>query len=597
MRLARGVTSVASALALAVTLTGCAIIPVGGNPASYRDVVKGDPLRKPYVRVIATPPRPEWSPRQVVVGFLAAMASVDDPGYAVARQYLMPGAAHAWRPEVGVTVYDKGTIPEQPVPADDVTEVNVTLKGTVTGVIDGEGRYSAEATPGGRQLSQTFTLVRQPQGWRITEVPDGLLLSEDDVRRSYRAVKLYYLDHHRKGLVVDEVRIPVNPSSDFAESILKRLLAGPTAGLRDAVSNALPAGTELLDISTEDDKIIVDLNHAATNAISAEEGGDAVEAMAAQIGWTLDQLTERWDIEVRVHGEPYYSTGGTLDISYERYGRFDPWLNPERTTGYVVQGGALHSLNSEGDPEAVPGVAGQPGGAGTALAISGAPQPKVATLGKGGRAVMVTQLVQNGQWQEWISGTNLTRPSWDRHDAVWTVDRLGPRSSRVLRHDGRRQTRIPAPWLEGVGVRDLRVARDGVRVAAVVEDELGVHVWVGLVVVKGGQIRLAHPRTLATAAEGEQILGIAWRDATTLLVLASGKAGREIRSISVTDGIAESFKADACITSITALGDRVLAGARCADDNEPEVLSWDPAKQAWAPLLSTPATTPRLPLD
>lgn len=584
----------AASLALVLSGSGCAIIPMGGTPASYRDVVKGDPLRKPYVRVIAMPPRKEWSPRQVVAGFLAAMAAVDDSRYAVARQYLVEEVARTWRPEVGVTIYDKGTLDAQP-PAEDTTESIVTLKGTVTGAIDIEGKYRAEATPQGRALEQPFRLVKQPQGWRITQVPDGLLLSEDDVRRSYRSVKLYYLDHRREGLVADEVRIPVDPSVDFAESMLRRLLEGPTSTLSDAVTNALPAGTELLGISTEDDRIIVDLNSAATNAISADRGG--VEAMAAQIGWTLDQLTERWEIEIRVNGEPFYPGGSSLLVRYDDYGRYDPWLSPERKPVYLVRDGALHVLANEGEPEPVPGVAGRADAVGPDVAISGSDAARVAMLSEDRRSINVAELAPTGQWARWITGTDLTRPSWDRYDNLWTVDRVGKRESRVLRHDGTRQTRVAAPWLEAVGVREMRVARDGVRVAAIVEDEQGVHVRVGTILVKGSEIRMVNPRTVLTAVEGEEIVDIVWRDATTLLVLTGGKAGRGLQAISVTGGVAETYKSAACINTLSALGDRVLAGARCAEDSKPQVLAWDATKQAWIPLLSVPAVGPRLPLD
>ncbi|WP_131815522.1 LpqB family beta-propeller domain-containing protein [Thermostaphylospora chromogena] len=586
----------AAALALVLSGSACAIIPMGGAPASYRDVVKGDPLRRPYVRVIAMPPRKEWTPRQVVAGFLSAMAAVDDPRYAVARQYLVEEAARTWRPEVGVTIYDKGTLGDQPPPAEDATEETVTLKGTVTGAIDIEGKYRAEATPQGRALEQSFRLVKQPQGWRITQVPDGLLLSEDDVRRNYRSVKLYYLDHRREGLVADEVRIPVNPSVDFAESMLRRLLEGPTSTLSDAVTNALPAGTELLGVSTEDDRIIVDLNSAATNAISAD-GGDGVEAMAAQIGWTLDQLTERWEIEIRVNGEPFYPSGGSLVVRYDDYGRYDRWLNPEHKPVYLVRDGALHVLVNEGEPEPVPGAAGRADELDPDVAISGSEPARVATLSGDRRSIDVAELAPNGQWARWITGTDLTRPSWDRYDNLWTVDRVGERESRVLRHDGTRQTRVAAPWLEAVGVREMRVARDGVRVAAIVEDEQGVHVRVGTILIKGSETRMVNPRTVLTAAEGEEIVDIVWRDATTLLVLTGGKAGRGLQAISVTGGVAETYKSAACINTLSALGDRVLAGARCAEDSKPQVLAWDATKQAWIPLLSASAVGPRLPLD
>lgn len=583
------------ALALALTGSACAVIPLGGNPASYREIVKGDPLRKPYVRVVAVPPRPEWTPKQVVTGFLSAMASVDDPGYTVARQYLYGAAAQTWRPDGTVTVYDKGVLGNAPPPPKDATETGIMLKGMITGTIDPEGKY--RAVEGAEDTLKDFRLVKTPQGWRIKDFPDGLLLTEDDIRRSYRPVKLYYLDHLQKSLVVDQVRVRVDPSSDFAETMLQRLLRGPTSGLKSAVSNALPAGTRLLGISTEDDKIIVNLNEAATNAISTGPDRDAVSAMAAQIGWTLDQLTERWDVEIRVNGEPYYQDGGALRVGFDRYGSFDQWLNPGRTATYFFDKGALHSLNQEGEPSPVPGVAGHPGADHTEPAVSGGARPVLATLTKGGSAIATAPLAEGSHWEQRITGTNLTRPSWDRYDNIWTVDRVGPRASRVLRFDGKTQTKVSAPGLESVEVRDMRVARDGVRLAAVVTTDTGTEVQVSTITVNGSETTIADPEPLVTAVEGQQIVDIAWQDSTTLLVLTGSKAGKEVLAVDVTDGTSESIKADARITSITALADRILAGAEDTGDDEPELLYLDPVKQTWTPLTKTPATTPLLPLD
>ncbi|MCG5218451.1 LpqB family beta-propeller domain-containing protein [Streptosporangium soli] len=251
-------------------------------------------------------------------------------------------------------------------------------------------------------------------------------------------------------------------------------------------------------------------------------------------------------------------------------------------------------LNSDGVPGPVPGQAGQPDGGHVQHAVSGN-QANVAALNAGGDAVEVAPLADGGQWQRWITGKDLTMPSWDRYDTVWAADRLGARSSRVFRHNGKQQTRIAAPGLETVGVRSLRVARDGVRIAALVDDDLGTHVRVGTI-IQGHDTRVANLQTLFTAAEGQKIVDLAWRDATTLLVLTGSKSGQELLAISVTDGTTESFKADARITSIAALEDRVLAGAQDTEEDRRELLQWEPVKGTWIPLIKDPATMPILPL-
>nr|BFE86719.1 hypothetical protein GCM10020093_093200 [Planobispora longispora] len=176
------------------------------------------------------PPNPEWTPEQVVMGFRAAMASVDDTSYAVARQYLTGAYAKEWNPGSGVTVYQQSTTDDEVEPVDEGdTEVRVTLKGAVIATINDRGLYR----PSGGPLDEPFTLVKEgDKGWRISAGPDGLLLSEPDVKRAYRLVDLYFLDSRREGLVIEQVQVPLNPASTFAKAIVERLLEGPSASCR-----------------------------------------------------------------------------------------------------------------------------------------------------------------------------------------------------------------------------------------------------------------------------------------------------------------------------------------------------------------------------
>ncbi|MBB2909729.1 hypothetical protein FHS43_000975 [Streptosporangium becharense] len=568
-RPARAASLAAMAVVLACGGSACSVIPTGGKAIAVGDVRKGNPLGDPYARVIAMPPNPDWSPEEVVTGFRAAMASPDDPDHAVARRYLTGAFAAKWNPHSGVTVYRQGDYEKPPPVTAEDKQARVTLKGVVTATIDEDGRYR----PSGGALDKPFSLVREPGGWRIDDGPDGLLLSEADVDRGYLPVDLYFLDSRWQGLVVDQVRVPIDPGANFAKSTVERLLRGPSSALKDAVNTAFDPGTELIDVTTENNRVVVDLTRRVDT--------DRIDSMAAQLAATLTALTQGgWGFEVKVNGEPYYSSDSALQIDAQEQSRFDPWMNPSDVAPFYMAGGALHLLGKENVGRPVPGRAGQKGNGFKSLAISAQPIKQVALLAPDRKSISVAPLAEGGEWRVWATGTDLAPPSWDRYDTLWTVDRPDDRTSIVTRHDSgdERRYRVFAPDLESAYIESLKVARDGVHVAVVVRDGLGEQVHIGTVIGQGADTRIDNLQTVVPAEGSQKIEDIAWKDGKTLYVL-TGKS--ELLEASVT-AAPKSLASDSRIESITALDGTLLAGAK--DDNENrQVLFWNTAK--WDPLV------------
>ncbi|GAA2893413.1 LpqB family beta-propeller domain-containing protein [Streptosporangium fragile] len=564
----------AMAAVLACGTSSCAVIPTGGKAIAVDDVRKGNPLGDPYARVIPMSPNPEWSPEEVVTGFRAAMASPDDPARTVARRYLTETFARKWNPHSGVTVYRQGDYEKLPPVGEEDKQTRVTLKGAVTAIIDQDGRYR----PSGGALNEPFSLVRGPGGWRIDAAPDGLLLSEVDVDRGYLPVDLYFLDAQWKGLVVDQVRVPIDPAANFAKTTVERLLQGPSSSLKDAVNTAFEPGTELIDVTTENNRVVIDL----TRGVDV----DRVNSMAAQLAATLTALTKGgWGFEVKVNGEPYYSSGSALQIDAQEQSRFDPWMTPNNVAPFYLAGGALHLLGKENTGHPVPGRAGQKDNEFKHPAISAQPVKQVAVLSADDKTVSVAPLAAGGEWRVWVTGDNLTPPSWDRYDTLWTVNRPDDHTSIVLRHDSenKHQYRVSAPELETAHVRLLKVARDGVHVAVVVRDGMGEQVHIGTVIGQRENTRIDNLQTVVPAESGQTIKDIAWKDGKTLYVL-TGKS--ELLEASVT-AAPKSLASDSRIKSITALDGTLLAGAE--DDNgNRQVLFWNTAK--WDPLVKDETT-------
>ncbi|WP_433252383.1 LpqB family beta-propeller domain-containing protein [Streptosporangium sp. CA-135522] len=562
----------AAGLAIALTCgaTACSVIPTGGKSIAVANARKGNPLSEPYARVIAVPPSADWSPEEVVTGFRAAMASVDDAGREVARKYLTDDFAGKWNPYSKVTVYKQDGKQDEyekvPLAQEGSEQTRVTLKGTVTAEIDQDGRY----WPGISPLNEPFTLVKGANGWRISAAPDGLLLSEGDLDRAYLKVDLYFLDSAWKGLVIDQVRVPIDPTSNFAKTVVERLLKGPSSLLRKAVNSAFRPGTELIDVTTENNRVVVNL----TDRVDA----DRIDAMSAQLAGTLAELTNGgWGFEVRVDGEPYYSDTW-LPIDAQEQAQFDPWVTPPEVYPYYLAGGALRLLGKDSVGQQVQGRAGEKDDARTHPAISG--QGQVAALSKDGRKVSVASLTPGGEWRDWITGDSLTPPSWDRYNTLWAVNRPNDHASAVVRHDGRRQYPVSAPDLETVYVKSLKVARDGVHVAVVVKEGTEEQVKIGTVVGRDGNTSITDLQAVVPGDGGQTIEDIAWKDGKTLYVL-TGKS--ELLEASATDE-PKSLASDSRIQSITALDGSLLAGAKDDNDNR-QVLSWNRNSAKWEPVV------------
>ncbi|WP_406318472.1 LpqB family beta-propeller domain-containing protein [Streptosporangium sp. NBC_01639] len=549
----------------------CSVIPTGDKAIAVDNERKSNPLGDPYARVIAMPPSPSWTAEEVVTGFRAAMASVDDPRREVARKYLTDDFAGKWNPLSGVTVYKQ----EEYVPTQEgEKETRVTLKGTVTAMIDQDGRYWPKSTT----LNEPFTLVKGAGGWRISSAPDGLMLSEADVDRAYLKVDLYFLDSAWKGLVADQVRVPIDPSSNFAKTTVERLLKGPSSLLRKAVNSAFRPGTELIDVTTDDNRVVVDLTKPVDS--------DRIAPMSAQLAATLSGLTNGgWGFEIRVNGELYYSDTA-LQIAAQEQSDFDPWMTPGEVRPYYLAGGALWQLGNDKVGRQIQVGEGEMGDARIRPAISN--QGQVAALSKDGTKVSVAPLTVGGKWQDRFTGDSLTPPSWDRYDTLWTVDRPSDHSSTVLRtgNDGK-QYRVTVPDLDTVYVKALKVARDGVHVAVVVKNGTGEEeVEIGTIVGRGGDTRITDLQSVVSADGGQTIKDIAWKDGKSLYVL-TGKS--ELLEASVTDE-PKSLASNARIETITALDGSLLAGA--VDDNgNRQVLSWNRGSAKWEAMVKEGGST------
>ncbi|MFI6791803.1 LpqB family beta-propeller domain-containing protein [Nonomuraea sp. NPDC050383] len=581
----------AAVLAVAVAAWaggGCAVIPVGG-PFPVDEAGGGDPMSKPFQRMIAVRPQPAWAPLQVVQGLQAAMAAyADEPD--VLLTYLTPATAKTWKPDGPVTV-----IANRPkydyVGKSDGDQVVIRLTGTPVARIESDDTYMPFAASAG-DISVDFTLVKDAQGaYHVQSIERGagLLLTMDDVARAYRPTKLYYLAgppgvsqaFAERRLIVDRVWLRIKPAENFAQTIVRRLLEGPSKALHGAVGSVFPQGMSVRSVRSDDDRVVVDLH----GPIEPDEL--YTDGLKAQLKWTLNNndMANGRTIEVQIDGEPFYSSDPLVIRADDMR---EDWLGSNVSPAYYVSRGAVRSLGDERPGNAVQGPAGQPNDLYRSLAMAdgGAMVAGRGTEAAGG-GIWVARIAPDGRWQRWIEGreADLTPPSWHRDGTLWTYDRA---NDAVLRCDpgaGRGAERVAAPGLDGLDVTRLRISRDGVRVAVTIGKN---EVRVGAITGGGGAPMLGNFQTLTTVADEEEIKDIAWRDGERLLVLVQSNNVQSVREIYVGDGQTTQLPPVKRLSSISALGVRVLA----ATADSKEILELNQDKQAWVSKATGEAENP-----
>ncbi|MQA84980.1 MAG: hypothetical protein GEV03_10240 [Streptosporangiales bacterium] len=511
-----------------VLAAGCAAVPTGGPVLSGQAAKGEDPLGDPYIRVIPAQPHPGWPPEQIVRGFLAASASFAED-HAVARKYLAPDTATRWGSDRSVTVYDDGEGFSLFSSYASPSAATVTIAASEVATIDEQGQYVTASQ--GDEVHLTFELRKVDGQWRITELPEGLLLTQRDVARAYRVLNLYYLEPGYETLVPDPVFVPVQSRANLPTALVRALLRGPTRWLDPAVRTAFPADTRLVDdVQVAAGTVTVNLDRRAERV-----RGEMLSALSAQLVWTLKQLPDMQLLRLQIDGQTVEVTGSTGEEALQSR---NDWARyrPDGLTGdvptYFVRDGALWTLDGRGARRA-PGAAGSGQVAlhNPAVSLDG---QRVAGLDSLNR-VVVGELDEDGTLGPALfGGREFTALSWDRYGNLWAAEKRD-KGARIwlLGSDGR-EFEVQAPGLEGEAVQDLQVARDGSRVAVVVGDDKASRLLIGRVVRVGETVSAESFLPLAT--DLELVTDVAWRDADRLVVLGRGNRGAILPYLVDVDG-------------------------------------------------------------
>jgi hypothetical protein len=522
---------VALAAAVGTLLSACASIPTSG-PIQQGPVVAaaaGDQI----VRVLPRSPIAGMTPEEIVRGFQEATASAD-PEWKIARSYLTPDAAAAWRPDAGVAVYDDSGL------ATSTKGSVVKQEGVLAATISEDGEYTVVAPS--RRTTWGYDLVQDADGeWRIAKLPQGLVLGPGDIARSYRSFDIYFFTRDYTTLVPAPVTIPVSPTGQ-ATALVRQLLAGPTPWIAPAVATAFPQGTRLAlgSVPVTDGVAEVALSREVLNADDVSR-----QKLSGQLVWTLRQVPEVASVRITVNGQPLPVPGAATPQPIDSWSVLDPDVLPGNAVAYGVGAKGIVSL-ADGKPTAL-GITPRLTSPGVSLDST-----QVAGVSQDGRSLYVGRLAPGAEAEKRYAGNDLSHPSWDRTGAVWVVDRGA--GLVVLRGD--KSAAVPVV-LAPRGFRDadissVAVSRDGTRMALLVRRGVLVEPWLARVERHGEGVTVSSP--VRVDNQVTEALDLAWADAETLVVLGtSGATALEVVDITVGSSRSRHQTApDASATSIAA---------------------------------------------
>ena len=268
-------------------------MPNSGSPGTFSATPQDTSQDSDFIGAVPAGPQPNWSPADIVTGFLNATVSY--PAYsAIAEQYLASSVPRSWAPNWSVTVVDQVVVLPEATFSDGGRRAAVDVTGAVQASFNGTGQYvgAQQGLHGTQTANQQFTLVKEGKQWRITNPPKYRLLTEPDFAQVYKPQDLYFFDSTGQVLVPDAVFVPTGTSlASLATNLVRALLNNPqpewlqgNGSLTPPAVTAFPphSTAKNIDVAVDGTTATVNLTGAAASASPADR-----EQMATQLVWTL----------------------------------------------------------------------------------------------------------------------------------------------------------------------------------------------------------------------------------------------------------------------------------------------------------------------
>lgn len=474
----------------------CARIPTD-SPIDSRVLTGRSQPGAPYVR--ALPPPADATAQDVAVGFVQAGVGSED-NFGVARAYLTEAASAGWDPDAAITVYS-GT---QEMTVEELDDQHLVLVLQVVAIVDGRGVRNQLAGPVLRELE---VAIEQVDGqWRLSEVPDGIFLSEAAFETLYGPARLYFLDASERHLVPDHRWFPLRRG---ASGVLEALVAGPVAFLDGAVTSRVPGNTgvsdalfttgadgtaqvsvppEVLSLPARDRMLALSQMEASLRSLRTLAGVRLVREDGDS------PLQEQERIERALPGHRPIAAGPTGVISLADLSLSTPaaqlvpaLAQTEVSTPVIAQDGVLAAARN---PE--------------------------------GSIVLIASTDDSVPVREAATGGAFVAPRIDDSGFVWTSTSSSAGVLLALFGQGSdRDAKVDAPWLAGREILTLDIAADATRMLVLSADTAGSRIDLCAVVreADGTPTSLTEPVSVRTYLT--DITQTAWYDEIAMVVLGS----------------------------------------------------------------------------
>lgn len=493
-----------AALVAVAVLAGCASLPTDGTVQP--GVEAGQEEGVGYVA--ADDPQEGAGPGQIVRGFQAAAVAGIADEFTTARKFLTESSRPDWDPATQVVIYDGSA----PLTYDDSVEGTVEIGVTVVATVDSDGSYT-QAAPG-TTSTMSYSVVQDASGeWRISDLPDGVLMSEVNFGTLYRKTPLYFVSADGSAFVPDLRWYPLRNRSTYA---VRGLLAGAADWLSPAVISAIPDGTELsIDSVTVSGGIA---NVPLTSAVQTASAQDRA-LLVAQIEQTVTALPQVQGVQVTVGDVPLEVSATSPDLAV------DPGV-----------GRTLTVLNADDELATYNGAEVTPVPNAVDLSSLDPSDPAVGystdqqTVMLAGSSQLVTAASTEADATVLLDGENLLPPSYAPNGWVWTGEQENSGELLIARAEGNVEA-IETPALAGVTVRALRVSRDGARLAMIVDSDGSVQVMVHAITIDSDGTPTGLGPGLRAGRELNDATDVVWVDETQLAVLGVSEAAQTVHVV------------------------------------------------------------------
>ncbi|KQV24457.1 MULTISPECIES: GerMN domain-containing protein [unclassified Microcella] len=474
----------------ALLLAACVQVPFSG-PVQPGGEVEEDIAAE--FDFLPSGPAEGASQEEILAGFLAATTASQN-NYRIARQYLAEGAQQVWNPYAGTLVRSREGVVAR---VDDTT---LSYTAAVSAEVDGLGRYST-AGEGPQELAP-FRFVEEDGEWRIAELQDGILISQQAFPSAFNQHSVYYYDPAFQNLVPDLRWFPTR--AEVASRIVRAVLEPPTSWLEGAVVSAVPEGTALaVPVTVVGGVAQVDLTDEVLLIDDAQR-----RALKRQLEASLRNVSNVASVQLTVDQNPVQVADGPLGLDVPPQVDARLLLRTEETFGFAGASG-VEPLGDLTDRVIELG----------ATAV---------TLGPSG--TLAAALTEAGVWSVRTGDMppglldarpGLVAPSVDGYSFLWTATASGAGGIRATELDGTIHA-VEAPIAEGDRVVSLDVSRDDARVLLLLDGGSGPRLVVAAVIrdpASNVPVRLGQFQELPVD-DGTPI-DAAWVDEVRVAVLTS----------------------------------------------------------------------------